>query len=172
MLLCKTRRAYDDVNHYVHNWHHAGMHQRVVEVSHGSYKQIIDLLVQNIHIIPTPFQRVCIHCMHLLGIRLDLHNYPSKLLRMSKIMVRDASHSIMGVHETQKNFPVLNAVRSRERKAKQMLEENQTILKRIVNTKFYYSSMEWNRHAQNTYHYIGKKSVTPCVSRLLRWTRS
>ncbi len=80
--------------------------------------------------------------------------------RMSKIMVRDASHSIMGVHETQNNFPALNAVRSRERKAKQMVEENQTILKRIVNTKPYYSSMEWNRHAQNTYDYIGKMSAT------------
>ncbi len=86
--------------------------------------------------------------------------------RMSKIMVRDASHSIMGVHETQNNFPALNAVRSRERKAKQMVEENQTILKRIVNTKPYYSSMEWNRHAQNTYDYIGKMSAASSVSLL------
>jgi hypothetical protein len=78
---------------------------------------------------------------------------------MSKIMVRDASHSIMGLPETQNNFPALNAVRSRERKAKQMVEENQTILKRIVNTKPYYSSLEWHRHALRTHEYIGKMSV-------------
>jgi hypothetical protein len=76
--------------------------------------------------------------------------------RMSKIMVRDASHSIMGVHETQNNFPALNAVRTRERKAKKMVEENQVILRRIINAKPIYSNGEWNRHAQQTYDYIGK----------------
>jgi hypothetical protein len=62
----------------------------------------------------------------------------------------------MGMPDNQSNFPALNAVRSRERRTKQVDEENQTILKRICNAKPYYSAAEWDIHAQKTHDFIGK----------------
>lgn len=80
----------------------------------------------------------------------DIERENFRLLdKMSKIMVRNAADSVFGVHSNM-NCPALDGEKARNRKTKVLLEENQVILRRILQTKPYYSSVEWTRHTDKT----------------------
>jgi hypothetical protein len=80
----------------------------------------------------------------------DIERENFRLLdKMSKIMVRNAANSVFGVHSSI-NCPALDGEKARTRKTKVLLEENQVMLRRILQTKPYYSSVEWTRHTDKT----------------------
>eukprot|EP00281_Chroomonas_sp_CCMP1168_P026612 CAMPEP_0206250598 /NCGR_PEP_ID=MMETSP0047_2-20121206/21566_1 /ASSEMBLY_ACC=CAM_ASM_000192 /TAXON_ID=195065 /ORGANISM="Chroomonas mesostigmatica_cf, Strain CCMP1168" /LENGTH=162 /DNA_ID=CAMNT_0053676475 /DNA_START=52 /DNA_END=537 /DNA_ORIENTATION=+ len=70
--------------------------------------------------------------------------------KMSKIMVRNAAESVFGVHSNL-NCPALDGEKARERKTRMVLEQNQVLLRRILQTKPYYSSDEWSKHSLKTH---------------------
>lgn len=74
--------------------------------------------------------------------------------KMSKIMVRNAADSVFGVHSNI-NCPALDGEKARTRKTRTLLEQNQVMLRRILQTKPYYSSVEWDRHTEKTDSLMG-----------------
>eukprot|EP00282_Hemiselmis_andersenii_P012319 CAMPEP_0114142074 /NCGR_PEP_ID=MMETSP0043_2-20121206/18254_1 /TAXON_ID=464988 /ORGANISM="Hemiselmis andersenii, Strain CCMP644" /LENGTH=199 /DNA_ID=CAMNT_0001236271 /DNA_START=117 /DNA_END=713 /DNA_ORIENTATION=- len=80
--------------------------------------------------------------------------------KMSKIMVRGAANSVFGLHSNL-NCPALDGEKARTRKTRILLEENQVMLRRILQTKPYYSTMEWDRHTEKTDELMGQMCRYP-----------
>lgn len=68
---------------------------------------------------------------------------------MSKIMVRGAADSVFGVHSNI-NCPALSTAKGREIQARRVVQENQVLVKRILETKAYYKKQDFDRHQQST----------------------